>query len=651
MNDSNQIQLTELFSKVLSAVNASNWQSAEFFCKKILLLHPDHPDAIYMLGLIYQNTGDNKLASSYYKRVLFPSNSYTDALNNLGTIHESDGDTRKALTCYKKAVQSNPSHFLANYNLGRISRVTGDTDTAITALNAALRSESLSIPVLIELGITLKTLGRYQEALSHLARASSLAPDNPVVYNILGNIHHLKSEIRNAISCYSSAIQIKPGYAEALNNLGSAYVAMGNVTRGLKYYRKAVKARPDWNGAISNLLLAENYLSNCQEDLFSHHKKWGDSLQPPTIRPPQCSSRPRDKIRIGLVSPDFRAHSVAWFLMAILLNYNRDSYDVTCFSDTAAPDNITKTIMSLVDNWQNISGFSDEDACRRIRESDIDLLIDLAGHTAGNRLGVFALQPCPIQVSYLGYPNTTGLDTIKYRITDTFADPVGAADLLHTEKLIRLPYGFLCYTPGSESPAPSGAPCVINGYITFGCFNVLAKLSEECIMIWSAILQQTVYSRLILKSAGLEDPDTRSYICNRFMQHGIDPRRIEMLPRTNDLTSHLRQYSRIDIALDTLPYNGTTTTCEALWMGVPVISLCGNRHAGRVGLSLLAQIGLEELVADGPEEYISIAEDLAHDQKKIVFYRTNLRNRMQNSPLCDGPVFTRSLENALNEML
>lgn len=652
MNDSSPTQEKALFSQALSAINSSRWDAAEHACKRILALHPDQLDATYLLGLIYQNSGHNELAITFYKKVLLLSNCHTDALNNLGTIHESSGNTGKALDYYQKAVQCSPSHFLANYNLGRTSRATGDLQTAISSLRTALEPENESVPVLLELGLALKNRGEIPEALSHLLKAKDISPDNPAIYNILGNIYQLKGELKQAISCYQSAIQFKPDFAEPYNNLGSAFIARGDISSALKNYRKAVEIRPDWTGAASNTLLAENYISNNQKDLFSQHVQWGDSFKPPDQQGLQgFSNRDGKKIRVGYVSPDLRAHSVAWFLMAILQNHNRRLFHITCFSDTGSPDNVTSKIRSLADDWKNIYGLPDDEACRRIRESDIDILVDLAGHTANNRLGVFAMQAAPVQATYLGYPNTTGLKTVKYKITDGLVDPAGDADTFHTENLIRLPDCFLCYTPNNDSPECAPAPFARNHYITFGSFNVLAKISDECIETWSTILHQSQKSKLVIKSAGLEDPDTRKFISSRFRQYNIDPQRIEMIQRTKDMRSHLELYGRVDITLDTFPYNGTTTTCESLWMGVPVISLTGNRHAGRVGHSLLAQVGLEELTAENQERYVSIAKSLSENTRQLLSYRKTLRDRMANSPLCDGHEFTRSLEKALTGML
>jgi protein O-GlcNAc transferase len=652
MNNSSTNQIKTLFSQALSAVNSSRWDVAENTCKRILALHPEQLDATYLLGLIYQNVGHNKMAISCYEKLLLLSNCHTDALNNLGTIHEDTGDTEKALDYYKRAVHCNPSHFLANYNLGRTSRSRGDLQTAISALIKALESENESAPVLLELGLALKNRGDTTAALPYLLKAREISPGNPTINNILGNIYQLKGELKQAISCYQSAIQFKPDLAEAYNNLGSTYVAMGDVSSALQNYRKAIAIRPNWNGAASNVLLAENYISNNQQDLLSKHIEWGSSLKLPGQQGPKgINSKRGGKIRVGYVSPDLRAHSVAWFLMAILRNHDHKTFHITCFSDTGSPDTVTSEIRSLVDDWQNIFGLSDDEVCRRIKKSDVDILVDLAGHTANNRLAVFAMQAAPVQATYLGYPNTTGLETVQYRITDGLADPAGDTDSLHTEKLIRLPRCFLCYTPGNDSPQCSPAPFESNNYITFGSFNVLAKMSDECIKTWSSILRQVPESKLILKSAGLEDPDTRTFISKRFGHYDVDPQRVEMIPRTESMRSHLQLYSRVDITLDTFPYNGTTTTCESLWMGAPVISLAGNRHAGRVGLSLLTQAGLGELVADNLEQYVTIACELAENTNKIHSYRKTLRDSITNSPFCDGKEFTRSLENAFKGML
>lgn len=647
MNSEGKEQLKTLLQHAISEFNCSEWERAETACKEILDLHPDQPDTVYLLGLVYQNTARYELALQAYGKVLALGGRNTDVYNNIGTTHEAMGNVEQALENYRTAVRLNPAHFQANYNFGRSSRMAGDLRTAIKSLNAAVATEKDSVPALLELGVALKNAGEKSKALACVNHARAIQPENPVIANLIGNIHQQYGELTEAVRHYRSAITSRPDYAEAYNNLGSALLARGDVPAALSCYRKAASLYPHTTGAESNILMAENYLSDSQQHLYGLHKEWADSMrQPDRVLKKSIQPAGRQQTRIGYVSPDFRAHSVSWFMMAILQHYDRNRFHVTCFSDTSRPDHVTEYISSLTDHWVNITGQTTDNVAKLIRECNIDVLVDLAGHTANNRMDVFARRAAPIQVSYLGYPNTTGLCSMDYRITDNLADPVGEADTLHSEKLVRLPGCFLCYTPFNESPACTTAPVANNEFITFGSFNVLAKISDACIDVWCTVLHGVKDSKLLLKSAGLGDPETRDYISMRFRQNNIDPERIIMVARTDSLTTHLDLYSRVDIALDTIPYNGTTTTCEALWMGVPVITLACNRHAGRVGQTLLTTAGLEELVAATADDFVAIAARLASNRELLYRYRMTLRDILKNSPLCDGPGFTRTLEDA-----
>jgi predicted O-linked N-acetylglucosamine transferase (SPINDLY family) len=276
--------------------------------------------------------------------------------------------------------------------------------------------------------------------------------------------------------------------------------------------------------------------------------------------------------------------------------------------------------------------------------------VDLAGHTRGNRLPLFALKPAPVQVTWLGYPNTTGLREMDYRLTDAWADPPGVSDELHTESLVRLPHGFLCYKPLDDAPDVAAVPAIANGHVTFGCFNNSAKVNEKVLDAWCGILNDLPESRLLLKSRQLHGQGLHERFRDAFARRGVDPDRVEMLGRVNSTIEHLALYGRVDIALDTFPYNGTTTTCEALWMGVPVVALAGDRHAGRVGVSLLRGVGLDELVAASPEEYRRLATELAGDRDRLEAYRSTLRTRMQKAPLTDAAGFARDIEAAYRDM-
>jgi protein O-GlcNAc transferase len=312
-------------------------------------------------------------------------------------------------------------------------------------------------------------------------------------------------------------------------------------------------------------------------------------------------------------------------------------------------DWMTERLRACADGWQNVVGWTDERVADKIREDKIDILVDLAGHTAGNRLRVFARKPAPVQVSYLGYPGSTGLSEMDYRLTDSFADPPGKTESLHSEKLWRLPVCNWCFSGFDDSPAVGPLPAEA-GSICFGTFNNFAKASPAVMDLWAAILTAMPSSRLIIKSQGLGERGVSERIHQLFESRGVQADRLEIRGHEPNPVSHLDAYNQMDIALDTFPYHGTTTTCEALWMGVPVITLAGQTHVSRVGVSLLNSVGLPELIAQSPEEYVSIAIRLAKDLPRLAELHRTLRQRMQASPLMDAPRFAGDIEAAYRQM-
>ncbi|HEY6837800.1 MAG TPA: glycosyltransferase, partial [Geobacteraceae bacterium] len=326
--------------------------------------------------------------------------------------------------------------------------------------------------------------------------------------------------------------------------------------------------------------------------------------------------------------------------------HSRKAVEVFCYSDVAAPDATTFILRTLADNWRDVHEMDDRSLADMIRADRIDILVDLAGHSAGNRLSMFALKPAPVQASWLGYPATTGLSAIDYRITDAIADPEGEADLVHAEKLLRLPDGFLCYAPPEHAPAVSPPPCETAGHITFGTFNNPAKISPEAIGMWASILSALPTSRLLLKNKIFREDKTRAMFLALFEDAGIPSHRVTCLAHTASSGAHLETYRSLDISLDTYPYNGTTTTCESLWMGVPVITLMGDRHASRVSASILTRLRLDDLIAGSEEEYVEIALRLAADAGRLLSLRKGLRKTMKSSPLCDRRRFSLQMEEA-----
>jgi protein O-GlcNAc transferase len=341
---------------------------------------------------------------------------------------------------------------------------------------------------------------------------------------------------------------------------------------------------------------------------------------------------------------------VAYFVEPLLENHDRQVAEVFCYAEVMQPDAVTMHLKGLADHWLVTVGLSDDEMAERIGTDGIDILVDLAGHTANNRLRVFARKPAPVQVTWLGYPNTTGLEAIDYRLVDAVTDPVGEADAFASETLVRLEGGFLCYGGLKGAPEPAASPCRKTGTVTFGSFNNPAKVSAATFDAWATLLARLPQARLLLKGKPFADAATRALFLARLGERGVAAERVELMAWLPDAAAHLGLYNQVDIALDPFPYNGTTTTCEALWMDAPVVTLRGDRHAGRVGASLLSQIGLTDLIANSVEEYVEIARALAGDPGRLDDLRRSLRPRLAASPLCDGRAFARKIEAAFRNM-
>ncbi|MDU0458554.1 MAG: glycosyltransferase [Geobacteraceae bacterium] len=450
-----------------------------------------------------------------------------------------------------------------------------------------------------------------------------------------------------------------PEHALVLIGASVIKLSQGQVNEAIAGLQSVVKNNPQNFKAHSNLLMAMNYSEQCsQEDIFVESLKWE-----PSHGIQNCENSSKDvvinrqerlsdrRIRIGFVSSDFRTHSVSYFFEPLLKYIDNDTFETYCYSDVEKPDAVTERLKSIAKHWIEIRNREDTDVIEEIHLDQIDILVDLAGHTGGNRLRVFSGRAAPIQVTWLGYPNTTGLATIDYRLTDEIADPVGADDRVHSESLIRLKNGFLCYQPLESSPEICPLACVTNGYITFGSFNNISKIAPTVFSVWARILRRVKNSRLLLKCHNFADQATTERFIKNFADFGITSDRIDLRPMIADPIEHLAVYHEIDIALDTFPYNGTTTTFETLWMGVPVITLSGKRHAARVGASILTHIGLPELIASSSCEYIDLAVGLASDLERLDNLHVSLRQILADSPLCDAQLFAKEVGSVLESMV
>ena len=387
------------------------------------------------------------------------------------------------------------------------------------------------------------------------------------------------------------------------------------------------------------------YTSYDARDVFEKHVELAKQFEEPLLAgiPAHTNDKtPNRRLKIGYVSPDFRRHSVAYFIEGVLASHNRDHFEIFCYSLISYEDDVTTRMRSVADHWENVADMDYDHVAELIRKDGIDILVDLAGHMYKHLL-LFARKPAPVQVSWIGYPATTGFRSVDYKIVDGYTDPPGMTEEFYSEKLLRMPDCFLCYTPEENTPEVSALPALTSEEVTFGSFNNLAKLTPEVVALWSKILQSVPDSFLNLKAART-DRSTTERVKGMFAKNGIDFGQLELIPFTPSFRGHLETYHTIDIALDPFPYNGVTTTCEALWMGVPVITLEGNAHVSRVGGSLLSAVGLKEFIAGSHEQYIETAVKLAGDLERLKSLRKSLRDMMKHSSLCDARRFTENLE-------
>ncbi|MCX8026450.1 MAG: tetratricopeptide repeat protein [Thermodesulfovibrionales bacterium] len=519
---------------------------------------------------------------------------------------------------------------------------------------------------------------KYDEALRHYRKALIVDRSNPVPYYNIANIlarqgkyipaeQHYKNAINYGLSTqevfcnlanvlkelgrlsearyyYELALSLNPQMFESLNGLGNVSLAQGFLGEAMKFYHDALMVNPLNPEVFSNLLLSMNYSHAVSDtEIFEAHKRYGEIFEKKEKR----SIKPKGRIRLGYVSQDFRRHSVSYFLLPILHCHDRSCFEIYCYSDVFKGDTYTEVFKRLSDVWIDVHHMTHEELYRKILLDDVDILIDLAGHTEYNRLPVFAMRPSPIQITYLGYPNTTGLLSMDYRIVDDFTDPDVLTDGFNTERLIRLKDCFLCFCPDGNLPPCLDPPFLKNGYLTFGSLNNISKVNDFTIDLWADVLLNIEGARLLIKSKALNDDSVKTRILTRFMQRGIDEKRLILLGYVKGFYNHLEVYNMIDISLDTFPYNGTTTTFESLIMGTPVVTLVGNTHRSRVGYSVLKNLGCDELIANNHDDFVSICKTLSLDPSRIVGYKKGLRERLLSSILTDGKTFTQRFEGVL----
>lgn len=604
--------------KALASFQAGLHEKAWDLYQELCQVDRSNADVRLMCGLIAGLRGDNTAAENYCRQALTLDSKLAVAHFNLGIALRSQNKFTEACQSFKRATE-----LLDGYS------------EAMDALAHAYIS-----------------LYDWSAAAQTLSEIISIWPHKAEMHSNLGAAYQAMGRVQEAIVAYKTALKINPRLSVALNSLGSTYLVQGDFKQAEKYYRQCLKVAPGDLQARSNFLMLLNYLPEADMAAkFQEHIEWGRVAQAriPCLESLSRIDDPQRPLQVGYLSPDFREHSVASFMEPVLTRHNRDQFKVYCYSNLPLPDETTKRIKATVDIWRDIHQLTDTETASLIREDRIDILIDLSGHTGNNRLTVFAAKPAPIQMTYLGYPNTTGLPTLDYRITDKVTDPIGE-EAYYTEALLRLDGCFLCYQPDPNTPDVAPLPALTNGYITFGSFNNYSKINSAVVQLWAEVLLHVPRSHLLLKCPALTDATVRTRISETLQKLGIGAERVKLLGHTPTRQEHLALYAMVDIALDTFPYNGTTTTCEALWMGVPVLSLVGKHHAGRVGASLLNAAGLSDWLADTTESFVTIGQSVAGDLLGLSRLRGLLRTKLMNSSLCDTESFVRGLEAAMRQV-
>jgi len=678
MTDPNVQMLLELACR---CEQTGRFADAEAICRQVLAVEPDSALANNILGMAAFRTARHDLALDCFRRAVERAPTVPEYHNNLGSALKAMGRHAEAAACFRRAVELRADYVTGWYNLSLALLAAGHCAEAAGAARTAVRIAPTDAGAWKQLSIAAQKAGSTAEAIDSAAAAARLAPGDADVHLVLGSALQLGGRFADAATAFRKAIELRPNLAEAYNNLGNALqsagllddaiaayrravdmsddatahgnlgnvlAAVGLIDSAIEHYRLAVRRRPQDPVVHSNLLLTLHYRHGWDAPMLrEEHAAWARAhAEPFSTASETVRLRRRDggPLRIGYVSPDLCMHPVGLFMRPILEGHDRARVTVYCYADVVRPDHLTAELRQHADVWRDVAGLDDAALARLISEDGIDIAVDLAGHTARNRLLALARRPAPVQITYLGYPNTTGMSAMGWRITDAFCDPPGATDAFHVERLLRLPTCLVCFRPPPEAPPVSERPAERSGAVVFGCFNNLAKLSPQALRLWARIMRAVPQSRLVLKARGLSSAVARQYVLEHLP--GIDAHRVRMLPHTPTYAEHLAAYAEMDIALDSFPYCGTTTTCEALWMGVPVVSLAGPVHVGRVGLSLLTAAGLPQLAAGSEEEYAEKAIALARERGGGLLARSALREKVASSALCDGKRFVAELQEA-----
>ena len=622
------------------------------------LLAPEDALALSRLGTLLMLRQRDAEAASYLARSLEIDPGQAQAAGNLGLSLLNRKEYAQARAVLADAFARHPDDIHIQINLANALAQCGELAAAIDMHARVLARQPDDVHTLVNLATLEIRRHDYAQAQGYLDRALKLAPQHSGALSAQADAWRFQHHFEPAIEVLRTLGEREPQVAHHPRRLGSALRMLGRHAEAMAAYQLALTLDPADMDTYSNLLLTLQYApGGSSADIFVWHRGFGERYEAPLPKPLRYPHRrdPQRRLRVGWVSGDLNAHPVAYFMLPLWSWLPRDEFEHYAYDTSLTSDTVTLALQAQVDVWRRVRGLTPKALAQQIADDRIDILLDLSGHTGGNRLMTFARKPAPVQATWLGYPDSTGLARVDWRLTDPLGDPDGA-EARYTERLWRLPEVFCCYRPMVRMPelrdspeyAVQPTPALANGYITFGCCNNYSKLTHEVIALWAQLLQRAPDARLLLELAGISHGGARAELLARFAEHGIAPQRLQLEER--DPAWQYRRYHQIDIALDPFPANGGTSSCDLLWMGAPLVTLAGERFVSRMGVSLLNAIGHPEWIAADADAYLDIAVNLAADVDALNATRLGLRAEVESSPLMDEPRFAEHFAQALRGM-
>ncbi len=625
---------------------------AEAACRRALMADPGHADALNLLGVIDYRSGHHEHAAELLARAVAAKPSSAEAHNNHGNVLNGLGRFAEAEAACRRALEIRPGYPEAQLNLGNALQGAGRYEEAEGACRKAVALMPNRAEAHYNLGNVLGALGLLDDAVAAYARALDLDPDYRDALVNLANLHQARGRVGEAEALLRRAVCLAPDFAEAHNNLGNALKSQGRLAEAEASYGRALELKPGYREAESNRLFALLYDDELgAAEVAAAFKGWGAAAArragPAAAHGNEAD--PERRLRLGYVSPDFRRHAMAYYLEPLLAAHDRRAVSVHCYAEVSAPDEVSGRFQALAEGWVRTVGMSDAMLAARIREDGIDILVDLAGHTAGNRLALFALKPAPVQVATLvALGQTTGLAAIDYVLTNARLSPAGS-EAQFAERLQRLPGGVLSFQPSPAWPEVTPLPAASRGHLTFASFNDPARISPSALALWSEVLRAVPDGRLLLKHRSLVDDGVRGRLEAAFASEGV-AERVELRGVERGWAAEMGVYEEVDLALDTCPVNGGTSSCIALWMGLPVVTLVGAAMHQRFGREFVAELGHGEWAVESGPAYVALAAELAGDLERLAGLRRELRPRMAASALMDHAGRARDIEAAYREI-